>query len=225
MFPCPLCAFPEAGDYCRDARRRYLRCPVCGLIFVPPSQFITEAAEKQRYDLHRNSPHDDGYRRYLGRLAGPMLRSLAPGGRGLDFGSGPEPLLARMFEEAGHAMAIYDRFYEPAASALERRYDFITASEVLEHLREPRAVLDNLWACLQPGGLFGVMTQFAAGPDAFPSWHYKNDPTHILFFSPETFGWLGQRWGSTPVFPERDVALFRKGGEGAFPDAHRGAVA
>jgi len=109
---CPLCRSDGARSYFQDSRRDYYRCQVCGLVFVPPWQFLPAEEEKKRYDLHRNSPGDPGYRRFLSRLFIPLQRLLIPESEGLDFGSGPEPALSRMFEEAGHSMVIFDHFYE-----------------------------------------------------------------------------------------------------------------
>lgn len=57
-----------------------------------------------------------------------------------------------MFEEAGHEMAIFDKFYAPDSKVFRKRYDFITATEVLEHLKKPKVELNRLWALLPPGG-------------------------------------------------------------------------
>jgi len=208
--PCPLCTAGRPGDFARDGKRSFLRCAVCGLVFVPSAQRLAPADEKERYDLHRNAVDDDGYRRFLGRMVASMQPRLAPGSRGLDFGSGPVPVLAGMFEAAGHAMTIYDPFYEPDSAALEGQYDFITATEVVEHLRDPKQELHRLWGCLRPGGRLGIMTRPAADRDAFGRWHYKNDLTHICFFSPRTFAWLAGQWKAELAFPEEDIAIFHK---------------
>lgn len=207
---CPLCRSDGTQDHCRDTRRDFLRCGACGLVFVPASQHLHPDAEKKRYDLHRNDPRDQGYRAFLGRLAAPVLRSVARGGTGLDFGSGPVPVLAGMFEEAGHVMAVYDPFYAPDPAALDRQYDFITAAEVVEHLRNPRAELGRLWSCLRPGGTLGIMTRTVVPRTEFGRWQYKNDLTHICFFSPATFQWLARWWSADPSFPDADIALFHK---------------
>jgi hypothetical protein len=208
--PCPLCATEDAAGYFRDRRRDYHRCGVCGLIFVPSRQFLRVDEEKKRYDLHRNAPGDPGYRRFLSRLFLPLQQRLAPGSSGLDFGSGPSPTLARMFEEAGHTMTIFDHFYEHVPAVLERRYDFITATEVVEHLHRPRKELERLWACLNEGGWLGIMTAHAVSRDAFPRWYYKNDLTHVCFFSPRTFSWLALQWNAEMTIAAGDVVLFRK---------------
>ena len=147
---CPLCRTEKVQEYAEDKRRDYYQCQVCSLVFVPSSQFLSAEDEKKRYDLHQNSPQDLNYRRFLSRLFLPLQEHLAPGSHGLDFGSGPEPTLSRMFEEAGHRMTLFDHFYEPVPAALEREYDFITASEVVEHLRDPRKELERIWSCLRP---------------------------------------------------------------------------
>ena len=54
------------------------------------------------------------------------------------------------------------------------------------------------------------MTQLLLVPDAFPAWHYKNDPTHICFYAPATFAWLAKQWSAQLTFPDRDVAVFYK---------------
>jgi len=207
---CPLCSATAAGEFSADKRRDYRLCRVCGLVFVPPSQFLSEREEKQRYDLHQNSPDDAGYRRFLGRLFTPLSQRLEEGRSGLDFGSGPAPTLSRMFEEAGHSVTLFDLHYEKSPAALEKQYDFITCSEVVEHLREPGKELERLWSCLKRGGWLGIMTRFSAGRAAFPRWYYKNDPTHVCFFSREAFAWLAARWNAELVIPENDVVLLRK---------------
>jgi tRNA pseudouridine65 synthase len=115
-----------------------------------------------------------------------------------------------MFADAGHVMTLFDRFYEPEQQAFDRQYDFIIAAEVVEHLQEPKRELERLWACLKPGGWLGIMTQYAVPKDAFPRWHYKNDLTHVCFFSTATFAWIARALNAELTFAERDVVLFRK---------------
>ena len=69
------------------------------------------------------------------------------------------PALAAMLRERGLTVALYDPFYAPDESVWSRAYDFITATEVLEHLHEPARELDRLFAALRPGGWLGVMTK------------------------------------------------------------------
>lgn len=179
-------------------------------MFVPPSQFLSAEDEKKRYDLHQNSPEDAGYCAFLKRLIIPLQNCLPPKGMGLDFGSGPTPTISLMFEQAGHTMTLFDYFYHPDSGALKKQYDFITATEVLEHLHDPGKELERLWTCLKLGGHLGIMTQYAGSRDAFSTWHYKNDMTHVCFFSRSTFTWLARKWDAEMTFPDEGVIIFRK---------------
>lgn len=210
MLTCPLCASTDTGHFHRDGRRDYHRCRQCSLVFVPPEQRLGPEEERAVYDQHENSPDDPGYRRFLSRLFDPLRDRLPPGARGLDFGSGPGPTLSVMFEEAGHPMAIYDPFYALDTSVLERSYDFITATEVVEHLFAPGRELAQLVDRLPSGGWLGLMTKRVTDQAAFARWHYILDPTHVAFFSEATFVWLADRLDMRVEFPAADVALLQR---------------
>ncbi|SFH83587.1 Methyltransferase domain-containing protein [Modicisalibacter xianhensis] len=207
---CPLCGEMHILPFHRDSRRDYWRCQTCQLVFVERGQHLSSADEKAVYDNHENSPEDLGYRRFLSRLFTPLNERLAPGARGLDFGCGPGPTLSVMFEEAGHAMALYDVYYAPDPQVLEDSYDFITASEVIEHLAEPGRVIPRLASRLVPGGWLGLMTKRVQSREAFAGWHYILDPTHVSFFSEATFEWLASHLDMQVEFPAADVVLLHK---------------
>lgn len=210
MMICPLCTSRQTLAYHRDGRRDYRQCQCCDLVFVPPTQRLSREAEKAVYDRHDNVPDDVGYRRFLSRLFDPLQQRLAPGACGLDFGAGPGPTLSVMFEEAGHPMAIYDPYYASAVRPLAHRYDFITASEVVEHLYEPGRELERLATMLNPGGWLGLMTKRVTSKEAFTRWHYIRDPTHVSFFSEATFVWLAHHLQLSLTLPAADVALLHK---------------
>lgn len=212
---CPLCHGEQGPEIYRDRpelrhHRAYYRCDRCNLIFVLPDSFLSFQAEKAEYDLHQNHAQDLGYRRFLSRLADPLLDCLAPSSQGLDFGSGPGPTLSVMLEAAGHRVALYDHFYADDGAVFDQPYDFITATEVIEHLRQPRMELDRLWSCLKLGGTLGIMTKLSRDDAAFARWHYKSDRTHICFFSVQTFEWLAARWQAKLTILGSDVILLRK---------------
>jgi SAM-dependent methyltransferase len=207
---CPLCNGTDVAPYHTDRRRHYLLCGECKLVFVPPAYYLSPAAERAEYDLHRNAVDDAGYRSFLARLADPLLARLPVGAQGLDFGCGPGPALAAMLEEAGCAVRVYDPFYAADESVLMQQYDFICATEVVEHLHHPAAELERLWSLLAPGGWLGVMTKLVRDPEAFASWHYKNDPTHVCFFSRDSWQWWARRYGAGLEFIGADVILLRR---------------
>lgn len=209
---CPLCQRGQAREFFAGRARNYYQCRHCSLVFVPSTQFLSAENEKKRYDLHQNSPDDAGYRRFLQKFFSQLQPHLNPGSIGLDFGSGPGPTLSLMFEQAGHSMTLYDRFYEPNSAVFEKQYDFITAAEVVEHLHDPKQELERLWSCLKQGGMLGIMTQRVVDRDAFSQWRYKDDLTHVCFFEPGTFTWLARQWDAELTFAERDIVILKKKG-------------
>lgn len=207
---CPLCAshhsypLPVAG-------KRYHRCRQCELVWLDAGDHLDEAAEKAVYDGHDNRVDDPRYRTFLMRAFGEVLARVPLPASGLDFGCGPGPALVAMGREAGYDMVGYDKFYADFPELLTRQYDFITSTEVIEHIAEPRAVLDRLWACLKPGGMLVLQTQRVLGDERFKNWRYRHDPTHIVFFAEASFRVLAARWQAELEFPHADVAVLHKG--------------
>jgi len=208
---CPLCYSASTRPILSLEQEIYYRCSNCKLVFLPRRFHISAEEEKQRYDLHENDPADPNYRQFLDQMCEPMLKFLSNGDRGLDFGSGPGPTLNLMFEEHGHPMEIYDVFYDDNPDVFDNRYDFITATEVAEHLGEPGNVLQKLWNCLKSGGYLGIMTKRLPDLSDFEDWHYRKDDTHVTFYDEETFRWMANNWNGKIVYMEERVVIIKKG--------------
>ncbi len=207
---CPLCLQAETVPFHHDERREYRSCQICRLVYVPERYFLPPEVERQQYDFHENDPSDANYRAFLSRLFDPLVEHVPRGASGLDFGSGPGPTLSVMLIESGRSAIVYDPFYAPDQSVWEKSYDFITATEVFEHLHRPAEELGRIWDHLRPGGWLGIMTKRLPDPGRFPTWHYKNDPTHVAFFADETFRFLANRWRADLQLVRNDVVLMRK---------------
>jgi 2-polyprenyl-3-methyl-5-hydroxy-6-metoxy-1,4-benzoquinol methylase len=177
---------------------------------VPAAYLLDAETEARIYAEHQNSPTDQGYRRFLSRLLNPMLERLQPGAEGLDFGSGPGPTLSQMFAERGFWMQIYDPIYAQETEVLNRTYPFVTCTEVLEHMSFPYQNLKLLWSLVQPGGLLGIMTSLRPEVEAFKTWRYKDDSTHVRFYSRHTMQWLAQRLDAKLEFVAHDVMVFTR---------------
>lgn len=215
MSACPLCAdSATALLYTQQrgplAQREYFLCPTCALIHVPNAFQLDSAHEKSVYDLHQNNPNDPNYRQFLTRLFEPMCERLPVGTSGLDFGSGPGPTLSRMFDESGRPCSTYDIYYDHVPERLTKTYDFVTCSEVIEHIAAPLDVFQQLLDCLKPGGYLGIMTQRWTHVDKFSGWNYRNDPTHICFFHEATFQYLATKFALVLTIYPRDVVIFKK---------------
>ncbi|MCF7904426.1 MAG: class I SAM-dependent methyltransferase [Candidatus Marinimicrobia bacterium] len=208
---CPLCLSKSTSAYCMVEDRKYFICPTCDLVLIHPSHLPSREEEFERYETHQNDPADIGYIMFLSQLIRPMLGFLSPGARGMDFGSGPVPAISHLLKEARYDVASYDIFYADDPEVLKRKYDFVTASEVAEHLHSAGETLDRIWSCINPGGIFGIMTGMRTRNIVFESWYYVRDPTHVIFFSPRTMEWLADHWKARIIYTKGNVTIYRKG--------------
>lgn len=207
---CPVCRAPSPKHFLDVEELVYWRCGACEARFLDPGQRPDAGQEHAHYLHHENDPGDPGYRRFLSKLTEPLLKKLEPGLRGLDYGCGPGPALAAMLREAGYDMALYDPYFHHDTQPLLQTYDFITCSEVAEHFHEPAQQFDRLDLMLRPGGWLAVMTCFQTDDARFAGWHYRKDPTHVIFYREATLRLVAAQRGWTCEIPAKDVALMRK---------------
>jgi 2-polyprenyl-3-methyl-5-hydroxy-6-metoxy-1,4-benzoquinol methylase len=92
-----------------------------------------------------------------------------------------------------------------------KKYDFICATEVVEHLRDPNKDFAALFKMLNPGGWLGIMTKLVIDKHAFSQWRYIRDMTHICFYSHSTFEYLAHRFNAKLNFAANDVILLYRG--------------
>lgn len=210
LVDCPVCRAPSSRHFIQIDRRDYWRCARCEATFLDPSQRLAAAEECAHYRHHQNDPNDPRYRRFLAKLADPLLAKLPPGMTGLDYGCGPGPALAAMLQEVGHRMALYDPFFQPDPAPLDATYDFITCTETTEHFHHPADEFDRFDRMLRAGGWLGIMTCFQTDDARFADWHYRRDPTHVVFYREATFGLIASAYGWSCEIPVKDVVLMRK---------------
>lgn len=207
---CPLCNSEGPDPFFEDKKRVYLQCLNCKLVFVTKCYWLSTEDEKATYDLHENDADDPGYRKFLSRLTTPLLERLNSKQKGLDFGCGPGPTLSLLLKEQGHQVDLYDPFYYNDPSVFHKKYDFICATEVVEHLHHPHGEFTALFRMLKQGGWLSIMTKMVIDKHAFSQWHYIRDMTHICFYSKSTFEYLAQRFDAELNFIEKDVILLKK---------------
>lgn len=209
MIPCPLCLHPKTEFYFEDNKRSFQQCTQCRLVFVSPEFLPVASVERAEYDLHQNNFEDAGYRRFLNRIAIPLRERLEPGAKGLDFGCGPAPVLASMMEDSGFKTEFYDPFFFANEQTLNNTFDFVTCTEAIEHFHFPHREWQQLISLLKPGGILAIMTKRVVNKQRFSNWHYKNDKTHVSFFSDFTFTWLAENYDLNLEIEGDDVVFFR----------------
>ena len=204
---CPLCDDGQIRPFFTEDDAEYLRC-ACALVFVPPVYYLT-ACGTAEYDLHQNEVDDQGYAGFLVPPGTPLLERLPPGARGLDFGCGPGPALAQCCG-GGCQMQLYDSFYYPEAVLSWSILILLVPPRWLSICISPACELLQLVAANRCPAVVGIMTKLVLDAQAFAGWHYKNDPTHVCFFSEQTWHWWAQRQDAEAGNIGADVMLLTR---------------
>ncbi len=219
MTNCPLCkTISEPIDgACRELKlekgvEHFFRCDGCGSVFVPERLHLDEDNERERYGEHNNQADNEGYRGYLSSVA-DKVASVVPDfetKRILDYGAGENFVLTTLLKERNIIAEPYDPNYESLAT-IDGEFDVIIACESIEHFRDPLAEFEKMTSHLKSGGHIWIRTEHLESAPYFSAWWYKNDPTHIFFYSEKTMNWLGKRFGLDLVmYDEKNISMFQK---------------
>lgn len=198
---CALCASPTAafdqGVVLGRHEVDYVRCSGCGSVFLPAPHWLEEAYASAISSL------DVGLLErcwQLANITGALIATQRLGrGTFLDFAGG-YGTFTRLMRDRGHDFRHVDPlcanvFAEGFGGELDRRYDLITAYEVLEHLQDPVRTLSPLVALTD---LLIVTTQVLPDPPPRPSdWDYYAlaSGQHITFCSPDGLRALAKALG------------------------------
>ncbi len=214
---CPLCRQRAAELFHSDQGVRQgwdtWRCLHCDLLFRDDSSWLSLNDEATHYGHHQNSASDADYCRFLQPAIEAISAVLPKGACGLDYGSGPSPVLAGRLVEVGFRMKFFDPIFSPQVELEAPSFDFISCTEVVEHFKNPAHEFQQFFQRLRPGGYLVVMTQIRVDTmerETFAKWYYRRDPTHIAFYSRRTFEWIANAVGLTPEFLSNSLVRFRK---------------
>ena len=209
-----MCHSLNIHDYHTDKRRHFYQCSQCKLVFASPDSLPNREKELSEYQLHENTFDDQGYVSFLSR---PIQQARLHFKnthraclRALDFGCGPAPVLAVMLIDWVRQVDYFDPLFFPYAVYEGQEYDLITCTEAIEHFHRPAREWALLQGLLATNGVLIVMTKRVLSRERFKHWHYKNDPTHVSFFSEQTFLFMAKHAGMHVAFPTPDVAVFTK---------------
>lgn len=183
----------------------YFYCCNCEFISKDESNRLNEEEEKLRYSNHNNTIEDKGYVDYLNRfLDGTVIPFVGEGKKGLDFGSGPSPVLAQLLEKKlNYNMDIYDYYFSPEKVYIAKKYDLVTSTEVIEHLSDPLLYFELFSKLLKPKGVLAIMTQFHSNDEvSFLKWPYIRDKSHVSFYTPKTMEYIGRTVGLKVIYTD-----------------------
>jgi SAM-dependent methyltransferase len=182
-------------------------CPVCGLgVTLDPPDDLASLYEKHYRDEEGRVPRTDGLARVWHRVNGSLpLTDLVREGPVLDIGSntgealvalrkrgfeviGLEPNPAAAEVARGHGLEVISAPIEEA-ELRDGRYGSILLSQVLEHVRDPHALLRKVKPALRDGGTVFIVVPNAGSAfrRAFGAdWVHWHVPFHLFHFTEES---------------------------------------
>jgi len=211
---CKICG-AEVEEFTSEKHSvTYLHCKNCEFIFKAEEDLLDEDGELERYLLHENSIEDERYLNFFRKfLDQAVFKQNLIGNQVLDFGSGPEPVLAYLLKkEYDMEVDIYDLFFAPEKIYEGKKYDLITSTEVVEHLKNPLEYFKLFKKHLKEGGHLAIMTLFHDNDkEKFLNWHYLGDMSHISFYTPKTLEVISEKVGLSLVYvDDYRYSVFKK---------------
>lgn len=191
---CTLCS--GEGIVFNDINnRKYYKCGNCKSIFMHHRDFLSEVEEKARYKEHDNDVLDIRYQEFVSDITNEIKKDWKNTAKGLDFGAGTGPVITKLLKDKGYGVEIYDPFFWNEKNLLDKKYDFIVACEVIEHLHNPLHEFELLYSLLNKKGKLYCKTEIYRDEIDFKSWYYKDDPTHVFFYHEKAFEWMVENIG------------------------------
>lgn len=222
---CPLCAGVATRPLFEKKGYSFRRCRGCGLVRIhpiPSSDALSAVYERSYQEgLYAVFANDRDVRLAAARDRLRQARRFAPPGPWLDVGCSTGAFLEAAAEEGidiegieWSAAAVAEargrglRASRAAAEDFEpaRRYAFVTAFDVLEHLADPNAWLARVRTWLaEDGRLALTVPDIGSLPARLMGryWYYYAPPEHVTYFDRRTALRLLARHGLVPVGLER----------------------
>ena len=206
---CSLCDF-KLEEFQTTRKRKYYLCSNCQSIQMDPSFFLSLEAEKKRYELHNNDVEDINYQTFVKPITDYILNNHNSKEQGLDFGAGTGPVITKLLKDQNYQIELYDPFFWNDPNLLYKQYDYIIACEVIEHFHNPKKDFALLKSLLKENGVLILMTNLYQEEIVFSDWHYKNDETHVFFYSKETFEFIKKRYNFNKLYIKDKLVVFQK---------------
>ena len=158
-----------------------------------PQDRLSRDKELERYLKHQNNYDDEKYKDFLMQIAKPCFEYIDKKSQCLDYGSGKEKNMERLFNSHGFKMQSYDPYFYPLE--LKAKYDLIVCNEVCEHFYNPAVDVQKIKTALIPHGVLVIGTNLRGESIKLASWHYLSDQTHVSIYSKRTFEYVAANYG------------------------------
>lgn len=209
---CKLCQ-NKAEWFCDffKAPKSFYQCTHCRAIYRDSKTFVNLETEEKRYRTHNNDVYDKRYQKFVSPITDNVSQDFSQTAKGLDYGCGTGPVASFILGKKGYNITLYDPFFYPDTSYISHQYDFIMCCEVMEHFFAPKAEFKKLKQLLKPDGKLYCKTKMITDDfsvEKFKKWHYKNDPTHVFFYSPKTLCVIQELFGFSSLTFDEKLIIF-----------------
>jgi len=195
---CPLCRSTNGHTITTSKPAcSYFDCLDCRLISMHKKSHLSHDQELARYLLHQNDVLDLRYQNFVKDVTGFVQNHIKLPATGLDFGSGPGPVVTQILRTQGYTMYCYDPYFANQPALLSFQYDFIVSCEVVEHFYYPAEEFSKLKRCLGINSPLIIKTLLFEDDIDFVNWYYGKDPTHVCFYRLHTFEWIAKKYQFT----------------------------
>jgi SAM-dependent methyltransferase len=210
---CRLCHH-KAVWFCDNFKKPidFFRCIYCKSIFKEKDNFLDHNAEKTRYETHNNDVKDIRYQKFVSPITDAVFDEFSNDALGLDYGCGTGPVASYILEKKGFKMTLFDPFFYTETSYSQKKYNFIICCEVMEHFHQPDKEFKHLKELLSKNGVLYCKTKMISdniSVDAFKAWHYKDDPTHVFFYTPTALNFIQTNEGFQSVSFDEKLIIFK----------------
>jgi len=186
---CKICASNSPVFF--SDKRTFYKCPYCSLIFTNET-LVGEQAEKH-YKDQWDDQDEQFWKDRASDLHSLISQHLATPGKVLDFGSGSGKLTEALKERGVDVTPL-----DPMTHGYLKdqnysdKFDVIIAIEVIEHLTDLWKEFAELDKVLSKNGIMIFSTLLtnlfidlpeSQSKESFAGWTYKDDPTHVCFYS------------------------------------------
>jgi len=203
---CPLCLNNENIDTIQlkstykvrkqknSLQKKYFSCKNCKLIYLDSHLRLSFEEEKNRYLLHDNNIHDEGYKNFVLDIVNFIKNNRSKISQGLDYGSGVNSIISALLKQENFNIQEYDPFFIYNDNLLKSQYDYIVCCEVIEHFYNPRHEFQKLKNLLNKKSPLVLKTDLHNPNLNFENWYYRLDPTHVVFYSHESLLWIKEHY-------------------------------
>jgi SAM-dependent methyltransferase len=196
---CPACEFEKYRERGQKNGFQIVSCQRCGTLYTSALPATGQDYNEYYSDDNLSVPE------FINRRLDEIISEFSPyrqNGRLLDVGFGAGAVLEAAARAGWTALGVevskpaaeharmlgYEVFCGELAAARypDSHFDVVVASEILEHVPEPRAILHEIARILRPGGLMWATTPHGRGLSSLIlglKWSTISPPEHLHLFS------------------------------------------